>query len=163
MKSFGKKVGPVLCSFVLAMGCGCIGSKVHFEDIPVAKVDMTRGRTVEGCTSGFQLLCLIPIGINGRQESAYWKLRRAAGNDFVTDIGVEESWTWAYIGTIHKTRLIGTAYPEKLSAIAPVPSVMVEAPSLSKKLSELKQLHDSHMLSDTEYDAARARAIEQFK
>jgi len=153
-----------LCVCVLAFSCaGCIGSKVHFEDIPLDRADLTRGRPVEGSSTGFQLLCLIPIGINDRHEEAYWRLKRAAGNDFVTDIKVQESWTWAYIGTIHKTTLTAISYPEKSAQNASANSSTATEPNaLSTKLAELKTLHDNKLLSDKEYEDARAKTIKQF-
>lgn len=166
MKFTSKLIGNTVCCGVLALaGLGCMGTKVHFDDIPLARADLTRGRMVEGSASGFQLLCLIPIGINDRQEDAYLRLKRSAGSDFITDVKITESWTWAYIGTVHKTRFYATAYPEKRTGGAEVsaPVQVVEPPSLTKKLAELKTLHDGGVLSTAEYDAARARAIEQFK
>ena len=171
MKYAYMMIGNLCCCIALALaGLGCVGSKVHFDDIPLSKADMTHGRLVEGSCSGFQLLSLIPIGINDRQADAYSRLKQSAGRDYVTDIKITESWTWAYIGTVHKTRFNAMAYPEKSATgtgvpatVVGVPAAVIEAPSLEEKLSELKALHESHMLSDTEYESARARAIEQFK
>lgn len=164
MKSKSKLIGNTLCVIVFALsGFGCVGSKVHFDDIPLAKADLTRGRMVEASSSGFQLMCLIPIGINGRQEEAYRRLKRVAGSDYITDVKIIESWTYAFVGTVYRTKFIATAYPEKKETGIGTPVTVVEGPSLTTKLSELKALHENRMLTDTEYESARARAIEQFK
>jgi len=114
MKFASKKIGPAFCCMILALASsGCVGTKVHFDDISLEKADLTRGRVIESSCSGFQLLCLIPIEINDRQSDAYMRLKQAAGSDFITDVKITESWTWAYIGTVHKTRFIATAYPDK--------------------------------------------------
>jgi len=154
MSSMRTIVINTICLVALAItGFGCIGTKVHFPDAPIEKLDLTRGRTITGSASGFQLLLLIPIGTNGRHAEAYAALKQQAGNDFITDIKIEESWTWAYVGTVYTTTLTATAYPEKTTSSA------VQAQTLTEKLAELKALHYKGELSDAEYEAARKKAI----
>jgi hypothetical protein len=95
----------------------------------------------------------IPIAVNGRQAEAYEKLKQAAGNDLITDIKIEESWTYAFVGTIYHTTLTATAYPDKNA------SATATAQTLTGKLAELKALHDKGELSDIEYEAARKKAV----
>lgn len=92
---------------------GCAGTRVTFADVPVERLDLTRGRQISASASGFQLLLFIPIGINGRQAEAYAYLQQAAGSDHITDIKVQESWTYAFVGTVYTTTMTATAYPEK--------------------------------------------------
>jgi len=162
-KGFSVCAESLLALMLVAVGSGCLGTKVKFEDIPLEKADMTRGRTIESSATGFQLLCLIPISINDRLSEAYWRLKRSAGSDYLTDIQISESWAWAYIGTIHKTRLIAQAYPQKPGEGVNHEVASGSSRSLTEKLNELKTLHDNHMLSDQEYEAARAKAVEQYK
>ena len=164
MKTFNCRIAQVVIAWTVALFMsGCLGTKVKFDDIPSEKAEMTRGRTIEGSATGFQLLCLIPIGINDRLQNAYWRLKRSAGSDYITNVSITESWTWAYIGTIHKTRLMATSYPQKSSEGVNNAVSSAPARTLTEKLKELKALHDSHLLSDQEYEAARSKAVEQYK
>lgn len=81
--------------------------------IDLKKVDFTRGREIFAESSGFQLLLFIPIGINERHQNAFHNLQSQAGSDFLTNIRVQESWTYAFVGTIYKTKLQATVYPYK--------------------------------------------------
>jgi hypothetical protein len=92
---------------------GCAGTKVNFADVSLDRLDLTRGRNISASASGFQLLLFIPIGVNGRQAEAYARLQQAAGTDRITDIKVQESWTYAFVGTVYRTTMTATAYPEK--------------------------------------------------
>ena len=94
-------------------GFGCVGTAVHFADVPVESLDLTRGRAVNGSASGFQLLWFIPIGVNGRHAAAYADLKQAAGTDYITDIQIKESWTYGFVGTLYSTTFTATAYPDK--------------------------------------------------
>ncbi len=102
----------VLASLLVALACaGCAGKSVALGSAPTASYDRTQGRPVSGSASGFQLLLLIPIQINDRHERAYESLLAAAGGDVVTDVRVQESWTYAVIGTIYKVQMDAVAYP----------------------------------------------------
>lgn len=154
MSSVKNLVRATLCSTVLALsGMGCMGTKVHFADVPLDKLDLTRGRTITATSSGFQLLLFIPIGINGRQAEAYERLKKEAGNDYITDIKIQESWSYAFVGTVYRTTLTATAYPDKSVARA------AAGQTLSGKLAELKELRDKGELSEAEYQAARKKIV----
>ena len=96
---------------------GCAGKPIKVGQIDQqfsnTKVDFTRGRSIEASASGFQLLLFIPIAINNRHERAYTLLRAQAGHDYITDINVQESWTYAFVGTVYKTTIKAMAYPQK--------------------------------------------------
>ncbi len=83
------------------------------EQIDTANVDFSKGRKITASASGFQLLLFIPININDRQERAFQVLLGQAGGDYVTDIRVDESWTYAFVGTVYKTTIEAMAYPVK--------------------------------------------------
>jgi len=83
------------------------------QQIDIDSVDFSKGRKISASASGFQLLLLIPININDRHERAWQTLQGQAGGDYVTDIKVEESWTYAFVGTVYKTRMEAMAYPRK--------------------------------------------------
>ncbi|MDD2830464.1 MAG: hypothetical protein PHW18_12895 [Sulfuricurvum sp.] len=94
---------------------GCVGKPITFKSVdPKSYEDVKdKGRTITGKSSGFQLLWLIPAGINGRHESAYDELMEEAKGDYVTDITIQESWSYAFIGTVYTTTITATAYPKK--------------------------------------------------
>ena len=62
-------------------------------------------RTIEAKACGFQLLIFIPIGINTRAERAYQELEAKAEGDFITDVQVQEKWTYGFVGTQYCTVL----------------------------------------------------------
>lgn len=110
MPLFNKALVALL--LVVSLGsAGCAGKSVALGSPAGVSYDRTQGRSVSGWASGFQLFLLIPIGINKRHEKAYAALLAEAGDDYLTDIRVKESWTYALIGTIYRVELDGMAYP----------------------------------------------------
>lgn len=106
--------GLVVASLLLAACSGNpIRTGVANQRIDTANIDYSKGRRVSASASGFQLLLLIPISINNRHERAYRELLAQAGSDYVTDIKLNESWTYALVGTVYKTTLEAMAYPQK--------------------------------------------------
>lgn len=83
------------------------------QKIDLSKIDFSKGREISSEAGGFQLLLFIPININDRHERAYQMLRAQAGSDFLTDIKIKESWTYAFVGTVYTTRLEAKVYPYK--------------------------------------------------
>jgi len=105
----------MLSCFLLS---GCAGTEVNFANRETQKVnlndiDFTKPREITAKAGGFQLFLFIPIGINGRQERAYEKLKEMAGRDYITDIEIKESWGYAFVGNSYKTTLRAKAYPYK--------------------------------------------------
>lgn len=106
--------GLLLLLPVTVLLAGCVGTPVALrtEPRPVG-VDASLGRKITASASGFQLFLFIPIGTNERQAQAHENLVQMAGGDIVTDIKVQESWTYAFVGTIYTTTLEATAYPRQ--------------------------------------------------
>lgn len=110
-----------LATVGLAVAClllvACSGAPMRTEtgnlQVDAESVDFSKGRTISASASGFQLLLLIPISINNRHERAYRILLGQASGDYVTDIKISESWTYALVGTVYKTTLEATAYPQR--------------------------------------------------
>lgn len=94
---------------------GCAGTPVHFSDAPIDKIDLSRERHVTAKAASVHLFDLIPIGINDRHVNAYEKLQAEAGNDYLTNIKIQDSWSWVVIGHKYTTVLTADAYPEKTS------------------------------------------------
>jgi hypothetical protein len=76
------------------------------------KYEAAPSRQISAEACGFQLLLLIPIASNSRQEKAYQMLKAQAGGDYIADIKITERWTYALVGTVYCTTLEATAYPK---------------------------------------------------
>lgn len=111
-------ISIVFVAVFLMTGCAGKPIKVGLVDQQLDRtaVDFTKGRAISASASGFQLLLFIPISINDRQERAYQILRGQAGNDYIADVKIKESWTYAFVGTVYTTTIEATAYPRKLSS-----------------------------------------------
>lgn len=138
-------------------GVGCTGVRVEFENAPVERLDLARGRKVMGKASSLSLFEIIPIGVNDRQLRAYENLKADAGCDYVTDIRIKDSWTYVWIGLKYGTVMTGTAYPEKTKTESHASALLGQ--TLTQKLEELKKLRDNGLLTEAEYDVARRKAI----
>ena len=94
---------------------GCAGKPVSFPSVDPKLYADKKGeaRTITSEASGFQLLLFIPIGVNDRHEQAYNVLKGQANGDYITDIKVTESWTYALVGTVYTTKMTATVYPKK--------------------------------------------------
>ena len=94
---------------------GCAGKPITFNSVdPKLYADKkAEARTISSEASGFQLLLFFPISVNDRHEQAYNALKGQANGDYITDIKITESWTYAFVGTIYTTKMTATAYPKK--------------------------------------------------
>jgi hypothetical protein len=149
-----KAVSVLLVSAVL--GAGCVGTAVQFADPPMDKLDLSRGTSVMGAASGLSLFECIPIGINQRHARAYDRMQRKVPYQHLTNITVQDSWKWAFIGYKYSTIMRATAYPLKTDT-PKQPSG--GSTTLAQKLDELKSLYDKGLLTDAEYESARKRAL----
>ena len=93
---------------------GCAGKPVTFNsvDSKLYADKKGEGRTITAEASGFQLLLFFPISVNDRHQQAYDVLKGQANGDYITDIKVTESWTYALVGTIYTTKITATVYPK---------------------------------------------------
>ena len=148
MKNIGTytKAGIAVIGLLLV---GCVGTPIRLgsanQYIGPGDIDATTGRNIKGTGSGFQLLLFIPISINGRQERAYEELLAQAGGDYVTNVAINESWTWAFVGTVYKTTLTATAYRSAAGAARPAqqPGPGAAAPAASvSQMCDLPSLVD---------------------
>ena len=94
---------------------GCSGKPITFNSVDPKLYAEQRGegRTISGEASGFQLLLFFPISVNDRHEQAYNALKGQANGDYITDIKITESWTYAFVGTVYTTKMTATVYPKK--------------------------------------------------
>src|ERR1700759_3325802 len=84
MKNILKSSLIILATSVMLAGCA--GPSVRMGNATdQSQLDLSKGRTISASASGFQLLLLIPIAINGRQERAYQDLQAQAGDDAITN------------------------------------------------------------------------------
>lgn len=103
----------IACLLLAACSGAPIKTGATNQQVDAAEIDFSKGRKISASASGFQLLLLIPISINDRHERAYRILLSQAGGDYITDIKIDESWTYALVGTVYKTTLEAMAYPQK--------------------------------------------------
>lgn len=92
---------------------GCAGSPVTLNSFPASDIILSSGRPISAEACGFQLLLFIPININSRLERAFNELQISASNHNIANLNIEESWTYAFIGTVYCTRLNAIAYQRK--------------------------------------------------
>jgi hypothetical protein len=103
-----KLVAALLAGVLIS---ACSGALVQLGQHTDQKYDSTRWRRISAEACGFQLFLFIPIATNGRAERAYEALMKRAGDDYVADIQVQESWTYGVVGTAYCTTLEAKAYP----------------------------------------------------
>lgn len=84
---------------------GCAGTPVALGTRGAGPSPTGASRTISAESCGFQLLLFIPIAINGRLERAYRDLEGRAAGDFITDVEVQESWSYGFVGTSYCTTL----------------------------------------------------------
>jgi hypothetical protein len=112
MKSFNTRMAHIVSILAMALlVASCNGTPVKFDQPSGGRYDMSRGSTVSAKACGFQLLLFIPIVTNDRAAIAYNSLKSKAGNGYLTDISVKESWLYAFVGTLYCTAMEGTVYP----------------------------------------------------
>jgi len=147
-----KAVGTFAKLGFAVLGCflvGCSGTPIKLgsanQYVGQGEIDVSTGRNIKASASGFQLLLFIPININDRQERAHQSLLAQAGDDYVTNVAVNESWIWAFLGTVYKTTFTATAYQRAAggarSAQQPAPGAATPAASVSQ-MCDLPSLVD---------------------
>ena len=109
MKATTRFAAGVLALALVAGTQACQSTPVRFA-APQTPASGDQGRTVSGAACGFQLLLLIPLGINSRQARAYEALQQNASGAALTDVKVRERWFYAYVGTGYCTELTATVY-----------------------------------------------------
>lgn len=118
---------PMVVASCAALLTACVSAPIQLSSSTPAPAGTER--TIEAKSCGFQLLLILPLGINGRHERAHQSLLRQAGKDYIKDVRVEESWSYGFVGTLYCTRFIATAVRpsktvvRKTSAVAKPKSV----------------------------------------
>ena len=113
-RGFFRFVGLMIVAISLL---SCSSHPIKIPNTTDEAIDKTRGRRIAAQAGGFQLFLFFPININSRQLRAYEALKAQAGDDFITDVKVRESWYYAMVGTIHWTQLEATAYPRVAESV----------------------------------------------
>jgi hypothetical protein len=116
MKSYCKySILAFSISIIFCIGCAGTPIKIGVIDqqFDSSKIDFTKPHMISASASGFLLFTVVPISLNDRQDTAYCKLLVKAGSDYITDVKIKESWTYAFFGTIYTTEIRATAYPRK--------------------------------------------------
>jgi hypothetical protein len=102
MKTIQKRLAIILIASLMG---ACAGTPVSLGTRVSGPIPTGQERIITADSCGFQLLLFIPIAVNGRMESAYSSLQEQAAGDFITDVQVQERWTYAFVGTIYCTDL----------------------------------------------------------
>lgn len=112
MRKIIKKFATGSISLIVLGIVGCSGTPVHIASQSPKLYEHTKdqGSQITASASGFQLLLFIPIEINERQERAYQLLKAQAGGGYITDVKIQESWTYALVGTVYTTTMTATLY-----------------------------------------------------
>lgn len=99
------------CVAASLMMAACTGARVNLGDqaADVAPAPSAVQREISASACGFQLLLFIPINVNDRLDRAYQVLRGQAGGDTITNVQMQENWTYAFVGTVYCTSLKATA------------------------------------------------------
>lgn len=106
-----RHIKPALVLLAGILVSACAGAPVQIDSQTGQKYDATRWRNISAEACGFQLFLFIPIATNSRAKRAYEALMKRAGDDYVADIQVQESWTYGVVGTAYCTTLEAKAYP----------------------------------------------------
>lgn len=97
---------------VMLVCAACTSTRVSLPSSdPVPHYDASRPRKISAEASGFQLLLFIPININDRHQKAWDALKAKAGADYIADVTIQDTWTYALVGTIYAVHLEANAYP----------------------------------------------------
>jgi hypothetical protein len=108
MKSINLTIARVsVGAAITALLAACAGTPVSLgsrlrNGVP-AGIEGGTERQISAEACGFQLLLLIPIGVNSRAARAYQALEQKAGGDFITDVQVQERWSYGFVGTQYCT------------------------------------------------------------
>ncbi len=111
MKPFLNRLSLAAMAVVPFVCAACSSARVSLPTGPVPHYDASRPRKISADASGFQLLLFIPIGINDRHEKAWEQLKQKAGGDYIADVTIQDTWTYALVGTIYGVHMEANAYP----------------------------------------------------
>ena len=110
MKTINRQLAGIVTAALLA---ACTGIPVALGTRAAGPVPTGAERTITAEACGFQLLLFIPININDRAQRAYQALEAEAGGDFITNVQVQERWTYGFVGTQYCTGLQAKAVKPK--------------------------------------------------
>jgi hypothetical protein len=112
MKTINRQLTGIVTAALLA---ACAGTPVSLGTRVSGPNPTGAERTITAEACGFQLLLFIPISINGRAQRAYQALEAQAGGEFITNVQVQERWTYGFVGTQYCTTLQAKAVRPKSS------------------------------------------------
>lgn len=110
MKIVQKSLGLAVLAALLG---GCAGVPTPMGSRSTGPVPSGPARAIQAESCGFQLFGFIPIAINGRQQRAYESLEAAAAGDFITDVEIQDSWGYRFVGNTYCTALRAKAIQTK--------------------------------------------------
>lgn len=99
-----------------ALCAGCASVPVTIDNRVPANINRENAQVVTGTAAGFQLLLFFPLNVNSRQARAWKQLQEKAGDAYITDVEIQESWKYGFVGTLYRTTFRAKAYPKTETA-----------------------------------------------
>lgn len=106
-----KRTRIILTAVVLSSLTGCTLRPITLGPAEHVRYDPSRGREVSAHACGFMLGGFIPIAMSNRDERALKVLTDQAHGDYIAQVDVQQTMTYAFVGWTICTTLHGTAYP----------------------------------------------------
>ena len=114
MTGFGRAMTIRLVAACAALGmAGCISGPVEIGGPPATSYDVSRPRTIASSACGFILFAVLPFNLHNGVRRANDSLLAQAGGDYVTDVKIGSSWTYAFVGTVHCVQMQALAFPRR--------------------------------------------------
>jgi hypothetical protein len=89
----------------------CASGPVEIGSKPGMTYDATRPRFLSSSACGFILFAVLPFNLHNGVERASAQLATQAGGDYLTDVKIGSSWSYALVGTVHCVQMQAVAYP----------------------------------------------------
>jgi hypothetical protein len=106
-----------LLALSLSALSACTSAPINVSPLPPAQYQVLGKAEGKACGSLGALSTayyVIPMGLNGRMESAYQRaLESVPGSTALINVSLNEDWTWWLIGTARCTTVTGDAIKEQ--------------------------------------------------
>ncbi len=153
------KTKVIVLATSLMLACGCASAPLKIETDMTGKEYQVMG-TAEGTSTGIMLFNFIPIGQNDRFVTAYNKAVMSLGGDGLLNPTITEKWFWAYVLNGYTTTIRGTVIKIKNKDASPQKSSGKRETNSSSRLENLKNLRDTGMITQEEYDKKRKEILD---
>jgi hypothetical protein len=154
------KIKMIILGMSLMLAYGCASAPLKIETDMTGKEYQVMG-TGEGSSTGIMLFNVIPIGQNDRFVTAYRNAVMSMGGDALLNPTITERWFWAYVLNGYTTTIRGTVIKIKnKDASSEKSSGKPSQANSADRLEKLKNLRDSGMITQEEYDKKRKEILD---